>query len=361
MNRTLSLLTIGFYLLFQLFITRTGTLEKTIEPQKSIWLTQFSIGSRFTEEDRTEVQSIPFRIGDYFGFHDPDLNLLSYDVLQKDLPGSQNFQAQDFYLDYNEENQILIRDFLQREIGRFKGNQNAFVRNNYIFYLNNQRHTIEQYNREGKLLWVSSFPSYLNSLDKRSPQKTALGYLDGNIIIVDSNGKVENKYQVSGTRLNNLYGVAISKTGNYLAAIAGIDRQRFIFLEHRKGSYLFQYAKDLKDQLLHTRWLSFSENFPYVLYNANEGITVYNYKSKENRQYHIPGKLIDYNELQKFNIQFFIFQQDDYHSNLTAIMGSEGLFVQIPLEDQTNSLYTYQNHIYLGQKDLLVSYTLKEL
>lgn len=348
-----------FYLFLSLTVTRKGNAELTVVPERILRLSQYQVGEVFSPSDKK--QSIPFRLGSYFGFHDEDLNLLNYDVLTENLPSSQRFQAEDFYLDFESRpDTVVIRGVDNRELGSFIGDSRAFISKGEIFQLSNQGHTLMRYNREGVLQWYTNFLPYLTSMDNNPGSSVTLGFARDNISILDERAQLSGEYYVSGSRVNFVYGVASSPDQRYLAALAGLDPQRFIFLENRQGAYVYRYSMELDNQLRHTQWVQFSQNQSQVYYETSSGIAVYDYESKKSHQYHSEGKLKCFAEFSHENVQLFIMNLGN-RGVLKMLNGARGPFLRMPLAQGPYSLHIFGDQLFYGQGDVLTSFSLKRL
>ncbi len=369
MNRLLFVLSLSAVLLLELLLPRRGDLEISLQPQKVLSLSKYQVASSYPEaigklnakaakaglEDNSGL-TVPFRLGSYYGFHDRDLNLLSYDVLPEPLPLSHQIIGNDFYLDlYSEPDVIVIRDIAHKELGRFPGSRNAFIVNNAIYQFSNESHSLYRYNKRGKLEWRSDLLPYISSLDNNGQGDTLLSYVNGHVILLDRQGHMKNQYVSSGSRVNSVYGVALSQDSQNIALIAGLDRQRFVFLNKQQGTYLFQYAQELPNQLRHSQWLRFSKYDSYVFYNNSEGISVYDFRYDENRLYRQVGHLHQFAEQGGADIQFFVFSVGEGGS-LIAIHGTKGELLRLKLRGRNYSLQVQGDTMYLGQDNLIAAY-----
>ncbi len=373
MNQVLFISLLFFVLLLELFLPRRGDLEISFRAQKLLLLSKYQVGSGYpaaigrlnahssiegSQDDSEDVESliVPFRLGPYYGFHDRDLNLLSYDVLPRALPLGHQILGSDFYLDFNSQpGQIIIRDYARTETGRFPGSEHAFILRNSIYQFSNEGHSLYRYSRQGKLEWRSDLLPYISSLDSNLRGDTLLSYVNGRVILLNRQGKQENEYISSGSRVNSVYGAALAPDSESIALIAGLDQQRFVFLKKQQGTYLFQYAKELPNQLRSSQWLRFSRHDPYVFYSSSEGVSVYNFRYEENRLYRVNGSLNQFAEQRDSDLQFFVFHSED-GGRLIAIHGTRGELLRLQLRGSNYSLQVQGRTMYFGQDNLIASY-----
>ena len=88
----------------------------------------------------------------------------------------------------------------------------------------------------GRIIWSREFLFPITVLDSRL-NRTLVGLVDGRCILFDAEGRVMVEYRPGGSRIEAIYGGAISADASRVALIAGADLQRFILLEERKNGF----------------------------------------------------------------------------------------------------------------------------
>ncbi len=370
MNQYVFILLLFVVFLLEIVLPRSGELEISFQPKKVLFLSKYQVGSSYPDvfgklnaqagtlglKDISSL-AVPFRLGGYYGFHDWELNLLSYDILNQPLPLSYQILGNDFYLDFSSiPNYVVVRDIARREIGRFLDVGNAFIIKDNIYQFSNESHSLYRYSRNGSQEWRSDLLPYISSLDNNVMGDTLVSYVNGRVVLLDKNGKMDNEYISSGSRINSIYGGALSPDSQNIALIAGLDQQRFVFLKKQQETYLFEYAKELPNQLRNSQWLRFSDYSLYVFYNSSQGFAVYDYGYKEHRLYREDGFLNQFGEQgEQLNIQFFVFGSPE-GGNLIAVHGTQGELLRLKLRGQNYSLQVKKDIIYFGQDNLIASY-----
>ena len=365
MNRLLFAFVLLFVFLAEIFLPRMGKREISFQPKELLSLSQYTVGSsslslidklrtQTAQQQGATITTIPFRLGLYYGFHDQKLNLLSYDALKEPLPLSHQILGSDFYLDlFGDSQELIIRDIGRTEIGRIPRLKSTFIVKDTIYQFQNEGHSLFRYSSKGELEWRSDLLPYISSLDTNDRGDTLISYVNGRVVLLNRQGELDNEYISSGSRINSVYGAALSADSQNIALIAGLDQQRFVFLKKQQTTYLFEYALRLDDPLRRSQWLQFSADHPYVFYSNTSGVTVYNFRRRKNRLYHAAGDLNRFGE--QGNIQFFVFNSGA-EGTLLATHGTQGELLRVQLSGNHYSLQVQETTIYFGQDNLIASY-----
>ncbi|RLW69818.1 MAG: hypothetical protein B6D68_01590 [spirochete symbiont of Stewartia floridana] len=112
-----------------------------------------------------------------------------------------------------------------------------YARNDHLFLYNDANgvlHKIDPAN--GAVLWRREFLSILTVLDARG-ERSLVGLLDGRCLIVEDSGDVSLEYRPERSRVEAIYGGALSSDGKRLALVAGLEPQRFILLSESRNGF----------------------------------------------------------------------------------------------------------------------------
>ena len=363
MNRLLFACLLLFVFFLEIFLPRMGKLEISLQPKALLSLGQYAVGSSFPAaidklgsqtEQSTDNATISFRLGLYYGFHDQELNLLSYDALKEPLPLSHKILGSNFYLDlFGEE--LIIRDIGRTEMGRIPASKSTFIVKDTIYQFQNEGHSLFRYSSQGELEWRSDLLPYISNLDTNALGDTLISYVNGQVVLLNEQGKLDNEYISSGSRINSVYGAALSPDSQNIALIAGLDQQRFVFLKKQQTTFLFAYAQQLDDPLRRSQWMQFSVVHPYVFYVNAAGVSVYNFRHQKTRLYTATGDLNQFGEQGPSDIQFFVFNSGS-EGTLLATHSTQGELLRVQLSGNHYSLQVHKATIYFGQDNFIVSY-----
>jgi len=143
--------------------------------------------------------------------------------------------------------------------------------------------------RNGAVLWEREYLVPITVVDG-SADRTLIGLLDGRIQLVDDDGRVLLDYQPGGSRLEAVYGGALSADGRRIAIVSGLDPQRFILLEERKNGYRPVSHHSTETDYRRRVAVGFVRSDAEVLYERSDGVADVALESFEVRRLEAPGR-----------------------------------------------------------------------
>lgn len=149
-----------------------------------------------------------------------------------------------------------------------------FYRSGRLFLVSPEMTSVSEYGADGKLLWSYDYPFKVTDFDASSSLSVA-GLLDGNLECVDSEGKSVFSFAPGGSRVEVILGVALNEREDAIAAVCGADKQRFVLLERRGGTFKVRFHKFLDSDYREPVSIRFSPDGRYVLYRQPNGIAVF--------------------------------------------------------------------------------------
>lgn len=176
--------------------------------------------------------------------------------------------------------------------------------------------------------WKREYASVITDLDSRKGV-LALGLLDSRVQIVDASGAVTLELNMKGSRINAVYGCALSEDASRVAVIHGIDRQYVSILNILGGAAeITDYP--LRQEFRTTRYLRFFGSDRFLVIERDNGLNMLDLDN--NAEYYIPakGSLVDAGELHKHNLIWALFD-DGKFSELIIIDPPERVLVRSAL------------------------------
>jgi len=162
-----------------------------------------------------------------------------------------------------------------------------FFQRNRIFSVSTDVLRLTEYSKDGKVLWNYQLPCHVSAFSVND-SLVACGLVNGDIVILDNKGNEISYTKIGGSRIEVILGLAISSSGNYIAAITGIDQQRIIILERGQKNYRIVKHKYLTSNFRNQVNIYITADENYVLYKDMSGIGVYGIKRNENIVLPIP-------------------------------------------------------------------------
>lgn len=149
-----------------------------------------------------------------------------------------------------------------------------FFRSGRLFLISPEMDSVSEYSPEGTLLWSYDFPFKIVDFDASATLAVA-GTLDGSIECLDARGRSVLSFSPGGSRLEMVLGVALDPREEAIAAVCGADRQRFVLLVKKGGSFKVQYHRYLESDYREPVTVRFTGDGRFVLFRQSEGILVY--------------------------------------------------------------------------------------
>lgn len=143
----------------------------------------------------------------------------------------------------------------------------------------------------GRIMWRLEYISPVTVLDGRQG-RTLVGLLDGRVQLIDDSGKVLLGYRPGGSRVEAVYGGALSSDGSKIALITGLDPQRFILLEERKNGFRPVAHHNTSTDFRRSVSIGFIRDNSQILYESDGYITAINLNGYEIQSMELSGRLI---------------------------------------------------------------------
>lgn len=233
---------------------------------------------------------IDFRLGNFFGYvHEEGeisvLDRVTYDVVMDEERYINYSSVSDHHVFLDTTGQILMsvetRGYPILSSGRY-------------FTLRGDMVSLSERDDEGELLWSRDFQSIITGLAVNK-EFIALGFLDGDFLVLNSRGEIISDFQPAGSRIRVVYGVALSDDSRNAAIISGIGPQKLSILEQRNGTFIPIFNLELEDEFRRPVYLGFSDDGAFVGYETSGGIKYLDFSTGSLHAVEFPGDLLSVN------------------------------------------------------------------
>ena len=143
----------------------------------------------------------------------------------------------------------------------------------------------------GRIMWRMEYISPVTVLDGRQG-RTLIGLLDGRVQLIDDSREVLLDYRPGGSRVEAIYGGALSSDGSKIALITGLDPQRFILLEERKNGFRPVAHHNTSTDFRRSVSIGFVRDDSQILYESDGYVTAVNLNGYEIQPMELSGRLI---------------------------------------------------------------------
>lgn len=138
---------------------------------------------------------------------------------------------------------------------------------------------IGEYRSDGYLAWNYEFPAIITAFEA-TREFTVAGLMNGMVEGVDRNGARNFSFETGGSRIPVIYGLAVSGSGDAIALVCGLDRQRFIYLERKGGDFRVAHHRYLDSSYRSPVAIRFSADGRFAYFAQPEGISVFDAKKR---------------------------------------------------------------------------------
>ncbi len=216
-----------------------------------------------------EPRLMAFVSGDRFGYHTLDGSV----VATIDAPRGTPVSDSSYILRAAGESFRSLRSADGALVARIDADAPFFSRGR-LFSAENNGSGVAAYDEHGVRQWVYSFPCQISAFaagDKIVVAGTVDGWLEG----VGADGTTAFSLAPGGSRLAVVLGLDVSRSGDWVAAVTGIDRQRLVVLGRGGTGYRITSHKYLDSDYREPVRVVIMEDDRHVLYRRPDGIGVW--------------------------------------------------------------------------------------
>jgi hypothetical protein len=322
-------LLIGLFgvLTYLLILPRDLSTSFTITPESS-----FVLGS---SESAKSGPPIPFVTSRFIGFLNSDGSpRVSEPVRYGAAVSSSGF------LNYDSVSRnLLIHDNRGEMVSPVDTAGYPFFLGERLMVISTDRLRLKEYSLDGDLLWQVSAPSPI-TVCTGSPDRTLVGMLNGDFLILDSAGNGVHSFVPGDSRLSVAYGAGMDADAGVSFLVAGADPQMAYLLEER-GAELrliqqFELGSDLRRNVM--VYMPLPSLFAV---EQEEGLLLFDELTLKRRSVAVPGRVLTLRGYESEELLavlsegesgYFLnfFGSDNrYRGELTLPRTAEGVFIEI--------------------------------
>ncbi len=215
------LLALSISLLYILVFSRPADHELLVSPQWSLDVDDASISPE-------DGEAIPFRLSGLVGYFTEEGELLFREAVLHDAA-----VFSDRFVNYSSVSQTaVVRDPHGRVVLSISESGYPLGLGERLFVLHPDGAGLSEWGPEGEALWSRKLPSIITDV-AADTGLVAIGLLSGEVLLLDATGQEVAQYRTLGSRIPVVLGVALNEQTGRIAALAGVDPQRLIFLDIR--------------------------------------------------------------------------------------------------------------------------------
>lgn len=298
--------------------------------------------------ERAEPGWVPFIVKDYFGYISPDGSELFRDAVQ----GRVALLPQAFCNYDKLGDNLVIRDPVQNYMYPIDVLGYPIVRDDLFFILSADMTGVTVCSAGGEFLFDRRFTSLISSIDC-SGGIVSIGLLKGRTEIFDREGNNIASLESSGSRIDAVYGTAVSSDGRMIAVIHGLDPQRVSIYRRQTGEYTQMKRFSLDEERRSQVIVAFSEDNTQLLVETAGGVELIDTAEPYGRSsIQLEGILIDY-DFPGLDEPLYILSSDGTNGVIGIYRRDGTLYNQERFRGEATWLYRTGESLFLGVNNTL--------
>lgn len=299
-------------------------------------------------DERSNDQWIPYRVQNYFGYVRSDGRLALRSPLQWNVALSE-----DTFCSYSRQgDDLVIRDPRRNYLYPLNISGYPVERNGGYYVLSPDLTGITAFSSTGEFGFRREFPSLITSIDANAAS-VGVGLLNGRVELFNQDGSYRAGVRPETSRINAVYGTALSEDSDYLAMVHGIDPQ-FLSLYELNGANVRLFSQsELSVPTRSQTKIGFTRNGEFLL--CEDGKRVLMLSTADSAQkYALPfeGELVDFDFRAELESIFILSSENE--ESVLSIYSEEGRrYSREVFAGQAQWLYSGDGALYLGCGDRL--------
>jgi hypothetical protein len=229
-------------------------------------------------------RTLAVRSGSRAGFVDPDHKIISF-------YSSDKMAVDDQWLAISRDGGLDILESDGRLISRISQDAYPISRNGNLYLYRDENGILSKVDpANGRILWQKEYISPITVIDGRDI-RTLVGLLDGRVQLISDEGVILLEYSPGGSRVEAIYGAALSSDGSKIGLISGLDPQRFVLLEERKNGYRPVAHHNTETDFRRPVPIGFVRNDRQILYEGEDSVASVELNNYEVQPITLPGQL----------------------------------------------------------------------
>ena len=342
-----------FFVTYFFVAARPITDETILVPR---WITPLDTTYPISLGDFPPVAGLlPFHVGPRFGFVGNDGLFSINKIAEGYISISERFWAEytaspPYIRVMNPANQPVLEIENPRGYPLFMDDR--------IFIVGSEQNSLTAIGLNGQELWHHDFRAPITSIDA-SGGRVLAGTLDGAIELLDSQGRpVITPFEPGGSRLQSIFGVAISGDASRLAVISGIDNQRFLLLEQAGDIFRVVHHEFLGTGFRRPVHINFADNDRKVVFEREGGIGIFDINSRTGINLPLKGDIKVLDDGGEYPYLFVITSQGENQMRFVTIRYPGVIIIDAPFESSTAFFARRGSMLYLAGDVTMASFQL---
>jgi len=336
-------------LIYILFFGRKIFPEISLLPA---WIRDINTEGELSIKNASE--SIPFKVSGKFGYFLSDGTVLYHDTVLYDVALDQKG-----FINYSSINTHLILKNAGGSItGMISTSGYPVFKGSKRFIISSDENMLTELDEQGAKRWYVNFNSIITDVFATEKYLLVSTLNDGAVLWGPKNEKIFT-YSPQTSRINIVYGSAVSTDGSHLVSVSGIDPQMLVLFSRKNSHYNIQYTLQFDKTLRHQLMCGFSQDGEYALVERAGKIVLVDIRKKQVINFPFSGNLQLFDLEGKGKLLFLITAEKEKVSLSSYKLTGERVF-SFSLPGKELFFKKEGPAVYLGSSDHLMKLVLVE-
>lgn len=343
-------ITIAILILYIFLFPQHLLVEPKLSPK---WLSKLDTKELLAPQI-DDPRAIPFESQHHFGYIAPTGSL--YQSLQK---GENSSISEDAWASYAnkgdklELNYVKTGKTVQTEVPGY-----PWFSGGRTWIIGPEQNAISLIDKNGLSLWTRHFNSPITCLEGRG-EVLAIGLLEGRLIILNNENKLLFDFLPGASRIQVIYGLALSEDARFIALTCGLDRQRVLLLERTPQAWKVIWHQFTDSDFRRPTFMKFIHSDRLLMYEDVAGVNIIDTKYRKIRHIESKGRPLAASDEQGDGIIFILSATDNGERILTGIKNSSFVFFEAQWDSYTNFLHRQGDLLLLSGENALAGILLE--
>ncbi len=336
-------------LLYILFFGRKIFPEISLIPT---WIRDINAEGGLSIKDASE--RIPFKVSGKFGYFLPDGTLLYHNTVLYDVALDR-----EGFINYSSINTHLVLKNSDGSItGMISTSGYPVFKGSKRFIISSDENMLTEIDEQGAKRWYVNFNSIITDVFATEKYLLVSTLNDGAVLWGPKNEKIFT-YSPVTSRINTVYGSAVSTDGSHLVSVSGIDPQILVLFSRKNSHYNIQYTFQFDKTLRHRLMCGFSRDGEYAFIEREGRIILVNIRKKRITNFPFSGNLQMFDLEGKGKLLFIITAEKEKVSLSSYKLTGERVF-SFSLPGKDLFFKRAGSSVYLGTSDHLMKLVMVE-
>ncbi|SRR6056297_260425 len=234
-------------------------------------------------------QWIPYRVEDYFGYVQADGTLLLRSPIMWNVAFSDIS-----YCNYSSRgNNLVVRDPVKGYLYPLMLKGYPIGRNGRYYILNSDSTGVSAVSSKGEHVFSKEFSSMISSIDSNE-SFVGIGLLSGGVEVFTDDGSYYGEIKPETSRIDIIYGTALSSRTDNIALVHGIDPQFLSIYQMEESSFQLIHQIEISRPKRSHTLLNFSPDGRFLLCETGSDLMVVSIEDFERFSLPIEGRVTDF-------------------------------------------------------------------